>query len=297
MTTHQLTRTTLIRTLLCAAFLIAVLLSPTNQAQAEGTFIPAIARFDMVYDSQRDLLYITRGSSVLRYHLGSDSFMEPLHIGRRLGGIDLSPDGNTLVVAERRGSEVYVIDLQTEQINFLFISRAFGEEGTYAVTFANDGTVLTTSEGTGWLPLRKIDPITGTSTELAQVRHNSMVTASGDMGIIGIAEADSSDGPFGRYRVADGDLLRKAFGEGTGWFNFEIGVNSNGTQFAIPTFGGTWIFDENLNLFRHFLDPIGGNRPIGVVYHPVEPIVYFALEGSTEVRAYDTFSFFPFRCI
>jgi len=145
MTTHQLTRIRIVRTLLCVAFLIAVLFSPTSQAHAEGTFIPAIARFDMVYDSQRDLLYITRGSSVLRYHLGSDSFIESFHINGRAGGIDISPDGNTLVVADQTSVRVHVIDLQTEQITPISFPPAFRETGIYTVAFSNDGAVLSTS--------------------------------------------------------------------------------------------------------------------------------------------------------
>lgn len=294
--THQFSRTTIIRMLLSAAFLIAVLLTSSNQAQAIGTFVPASARVDMVYDSDRDVVYITDAGSILRYHIGSNTFLSPFVTGGNLGGIDISPDNSTLVVADRRRLEtvvwVYVINLKTEQITQLQFPRSFAEGGTFTVAFGGDGLVLSTStfEGSGWIPLRKFNPITGDWTELTDVRHRSMVTASGDMGVIGIAEADSSDGPFGRYRVADGNLLLKSFQDGTGWFNFEIGVNHNGTQYAIPTFNGTYIADQNLIKFNR-IGQNGGDHPIGVVYHPVENIVYFAWSGTTEVRAFDTFSF------
>ena len=295
MTTHQFSQT-VVRTLLSVAFLITILVSSINQAQAAGTFIPASARVDMVYDSDRDVVYISNGGSILRYHLGSNTFLSPFVTGGNLGGIDISPDNNTLVVADRRRLEtvvwVYVINLQTDQITQLQFPRAFFEGGTYTVAFAGDGSVLSTStfEGSGWIPLRKFNPITGDVTELTEVRHGSMVTASGDMGIIGIAEADISSGPFGRYRVADGNLLFTSFSGGTQWFNFEIGVNHNGTQYAIPTFNGTYIADENLAKFN-LIGQNAGNHPIGVVYHPVENIVYFAWSGTTQIRAFDTFSF------
>ncbi|HEX6717146.1 MAG TPA: Ig-like domain-containing protein, partial [Pyrinomonadaceae bacterium] len=294
--TPQFFRMTFIKTLLSVAFLITILLASTNQAQAIGTLIPATSRVDMVYDSDRDVLYITNGGSILRYHLGSNTFLPSFETGGNLGGIDISPDGNTLVVADRRRLEtvvwIYVINLQTGQITQLQFPRAFLEGGTYTVAFANDGSVLSTStfEGSGWVPLRKINPVTGASSQLAQISQTSMVISSGDLGIIGIAEANSSDGPFGRYRVADGNLLIKEFSDGTGWYNFEIGVNRNGTQFAIPTYNGTYIADENLIKFQR-IGQYAGDHPIGVVYHPVENIVYFAWEGTTEVRAFDTFSF------
>ncbi len=294
MTTHQFSRSTVVRTLLCVAFLI--LLSSTNNIYASGTLIPAPSRFDMVYDSARDVLYITSGGFILRYHLGSNTFLSPFQAGGNLGGIDISPDDNTLVVADRRRLEtivwVYVINLKTEQITQLQFPRAFLEGGTFTVAFGNDGLVLSTStfEGSGSVPLRKFNPLTGDWSQLAQVQQNAMVTASGDMGIIGIAESNSSDGPFGRYRVADGNLLRKSGPNGTGWFNFEIGVNSNGTQFAIPTFNGTYIADQNL-VKVNLIGQNGSNHPIGVVYHPVENTVYFAWSGTTQVRAFDTVSF------
>jgi hypothetical protein len=140
------------------------------------------------------------------------------------------------------------------------------------------------------VPLRKFDPLTGAFTQITEVRQDTMIIASGDMAFVGFAESNISDGRFGRYRVADGNLLRKEFSDGTGWFNYEIGVNSNGTQYAIPTFGGTFIADANLVKF-HVVGQQGGNQPIGVAYHPVENTVYFAWAGSTEVRAFDTVSF------
>ena len=285
------------RVFLSIAFLATLFLS-AQRVDAVGTFVPAPARVDMVYDSTRDLLYITNGDSVLRYHLGSNSFMSPFTMpGSNLGGIDLSPDGNTLVIADRRRLDpnvwVYVIDLPTEQTRQVLMTRSFMEGGTFAVAYANDGTVLLTStfEGSGWIPLRRLNPISGAWTQLAQVRHNSMVASSGDLGIIGLAEADSSDGPFGRYRVSDGNLLRKSgYTDGTSWFNYEIGVNSNGTQFAIPTYNGTYICDANLVKYN-VIGQYAGPQPIGVVYHPVENTVYFAWAGTTEVRAFDTSSF------
>lgn len=286
------------RTFLKLMLLTAVTVCSIQTVRAAGTFIPAPSRVDMVYDAGRDRLYITNGDSVLRYQVGSNTFMSSFTMaGSNLGGIDISPDGNTLVVADRRRLDtvvwVYVIDLQTEQVRQVLMTRAFMEGGTFAVAYASDGLVLITStfEGSGWIPLRKLNPRSGDWGQLAQIRHNSMVTSSGDLGIIGFVEADSSDGPFGRYRVADGNLLKKSgYTDGTSWFNYEMGVNSNGTQYAIPTYNGTYICDANLVKYN-LIGQYAGPQPIGVVYHPVENTVYFAWSGTTEVRAFDTSSF------
>src|ERR1044071_9455050 len=87
------------RTLLSTLFLVALLIASSQKIQALGTFIPAASRIDMVYDSTRDLLYVTNGDSVLRYQVGSNTFLSPFTIaGSNLSGLDLSPDGTTLVV-------------------------------------------------------------------------------------------------------------------------------------------------------------------------------------------------------
>ncbi|HEU4479316.1 MAG TPA: cadherin-like domain-containing protein [Pyrinomonadaceae bacterium] len=288
----------MMRPLLGLSLLTAIVFAAHDTVKAAGTFIPAASRIDMVYDSAREVVYITNGDSVLRYHLGSDTFMAPFVVpGANLGGIDISPDGNTLVVADRRRLDtlvwVYVVNLQTEQLSQQLFPRSFMEGGTFTVAYGNADTVLITStfEGSGWIPLRKFNPGTGQWSQLREVRHNSMVTASGDLGIIGFVEADSSDGPFGRYRIADGNFVSKSgYTDGTSWFNYEIGVNRDGTQYAIPTYNGTYICDANLTKF-HIVGQYAGPQPIGVVYHPVENTVYFAWRDSTEIRAYDTASF------
>src|SRR5262245_52558898 len=90
--------------------ILLFVLSPAGPAQGAGVFIPAPNRVDMVHDAARGVLYISGGTNVLRYHLASASFLTPysLPANSNLKGIDLSPDGNTLVVADRTGSATHV---------------------------------------------------------------------------------------------------------------------------------------------------------------------------------------------
>ena len=275
-----------------------IFISFQHTAEASGTLISAPSRVDMVYDSARDTVYVTSGSSVLQYQIASNAFLTSFELGGNLGGIDLSPDGNTLAVADRQRSAtevwIHIIDLQTGLSRKVIFPRAFGEGGTFTVAFGNDGAVLVTStyEGSGWVPMRRYDPATGATSQIAaSVRQNTMLTSSADRTVTGFAESNSSDGPFGRYRVADGNLLRKSgYTDGTGWSNYEMGVNRDGTQFAIPTYGGTYIYDANLSRIR-IIGQYAGPQPIGVVYHPAENILYCAWTGSTEVRALDATTF------
>ncbi len=280
--------------------LISLLFSGSPQdAKAIGTFIAAPGRVDMVYDDTRDILYITSGDRVLRYQIGSNAFLSPLQLGGNLKGIDLSPDTNTLIVADESytSADVWVhrVNPDTGQSEKVFFPRAFMEGGTFAVAFGNDGAVLITSSflGSGWVPMRRYDPATEVVSEIASVRQDTMLKASADGSVIGFAEADISDGRFGRYRVADGDLLRKSgYPDGTGWFNYEIAVNAGGTQYALPTYGGTFICDANLVKYSA-IGQYAGGQPIGAVYHPSKDIVYFAWATTPLVKSYDAATLTP----
>src|SRR4051794_4675280 len=98
-----------------------------------------------------------------------------------------------------------------------------------------------------------------------------MLVASGDRSVIGFAEANNSSGPVGRYRVFDATIIHKTgYDDGTSWFNYEIGANKNGTQYAVPTYGGTFIYDANMLKTGTVLGTYAGAQPVGVAYHPVE---------------------------
>ncbi len=276
-----------LRMILCAILFLGVIgLLPQRTAHAAGTFIPAAERVDMVHDSAGDVLYISAGGSVLRYELATGLFLPPFELGGNLAGLDLSPDGSTLVVADVQYSPnevwVHVVDLESGASRKATFPRGFYEAGTFTVAFGDDGNVLITStyEGSGWVPMRRYNPATGEWSELGSVRQNTMLASSADGSVIGFAESNLSDGPVGRYRVLDGDLLRKSgYSDGTGAFNYEIGANRNGTQYAVPTGAGTVIFDANLAKIGTVGED-AGPQPIGVVYHPTADRVYFAWSGS-----------------
>jgi hypothetical protein len=258
---------------------------------AVGTFVPAPNRVDIVHDANRDLLYISSGGEVLRYSLSSNSFLSPLTLGGQSYGMDLSPDGNLLAVADQSGpvngaNRVHLVDLRTGLDQALDFPVSFLETGTYSVAFGLDGSLLVTSSfgGSGWVPLRRYDPLTGLTEVIAEVRQDSMLTASADGETIALAQSNISSGPVNRYSVAAHRLLGEV---DTGWFNYEVGVSRDGGQFAVPTYGGAFIYDGTSNQIGLIGEYVSGH-PVGVVYSPVADAVFFAWAGSSEVRAYHT---------
>jgi len=274
-------------------------------AFADGVFIAAPNRTDMVHDPARNLIYIANGDRVERYDIAGGCLLDPIVLGGSLKGIDLSADGKTLAVADgsdggatdwdHLAGQVYLIDTDTLQETKLEYPAPteWGEFGTFSVAFMSDGDLLVSSRfaGSGWVDLRRLDPVThvwsAVTTSVDVVRQDTMLAPSGNGRVIGFAESNISDGSWGVYDVATGGLVRRqSYENGTSAFNYEMTVNATGTQFAIPTYGGTLVYDANYQVQTR----LGGypeDHPIGGAYHPVEPQAFFPWEGTREVRVYD----------
>ena len=164
--------------------------------------------------------------------------------------------------------------------------RAFGEGGAWTVAYASDHSLLIASryEGSGWTPLRRYEPATAATTTLASIRQDSMLTSSGNTEVIAYAEHNISSGPIGKYDAPTAALIT---GPTTGWFGYEIGVSHDGTHFSVPTYGGTFLYDET---WTHLgvIGAYAGPQPIGVAYHPAENRVFYAWSTTTEAREFDT---------
>ena len=278
--------------------IVAAMTAPA--AMAAGIFLPAQQRQDMVHDDARNVVYITSGSEVLRYDLATGTFLSPIALGGQLVGIDISPDSQTLVVADAASSStqlsVYLVSLQHLSGLQYLASRKVSvnkqdayEGGAYSVAFASDGTIRVTSRflGSGWVPMRQLDPATDTWKTLASVRQDTMLSASGDGDTIAFAESNISDGRWGLNDIPTASIVRREWYEnGTSWFNFEIATDHFGSQFAIPTYGGTFIYNE---IYRKVgtLGVYAGPQPIAAAYHPVQRVAYFPWAQTREVRVYE----------
>lgn len=275
-------------------------LTGANAAFISG-FISAPGRTDVAYDTTRGILYISGDTSLRRYDMKSQTFLAPIELGGKTMGMDISPDGKTLAVANavRGASQNYVdlVNLNTGASSRVGFNLDFYEGGTYTVAYDNQGKLLVSSlfQGSGWTPVRKYDPLTGTSINLGTVAAggpgSAMLTASADRSVIGVAESNISDGRWGIYQAGDTTYVSQhqyydPVTGGTGWFNFEIGVSRDGSQFAIPTYGGTFVGDANSVVPT--IGQYAGISPIGVAYSPLSDVVFFPFADANYIGAYDT---------
>ncbi len=271
-------------------FTLLFLASLSPSVFAIGTFISAPGRVDMAFDQLRKILYITSGSSLLRYDLTTNSFLSPVEFSGSLKGIDISPDFKTLAIANRNLYGIHLIDLTTNQPRRVAYKPGM-ERGSFAVAFGDNNTILVSAsvDDDAWVPLRKYDLSTNTFSKLGEVRQDTMLSASADGKFIGFAESNDSGGSFGRYDLGKNRIdHKKGYDEGTGGFNFEIAVNRNGTQYVVLTGLGD-LFDSNLKKFAKIHE--GMNGPAGAAYSPAKDILYLPWTNTSEIYAYDTNTF------
>jgi hypothetical protein len=135
--------------------------------------------------------------------------------------------------------------------------------------------------------MRRYDPATGAVTTIASVRQDTMLAPSGDRKVIGFAEANISSGDWGIYQTQGNQLVRRTgYTNGTSASNWEISLNADGSQFVIPTYFGTYLYDAAYTRVAT-IGVYAGQTPIGTASHPVEPVLYFPIAQTGEVRAYD----------
>ena len=248
----------------------------------------------MVFDQTRNLIYIANGDRVLRYDVANQCLLDPVVLGGQLMGLDISPDGKTLAVADTVGDAsaawVHLVDLTTlTDQKVTFAPNEWGEYGTYSVAFTHNGGLLATSRyaGSGWVSMRRLDLATLQWAILDTVQQDTMLSASADGSAIAFAEANISDGRWGVYYPASGQIVRRQwYTDGTSWFNFEIAANRDGTQFAIPTYDGTFVYDAQYQKTA-LIGEYAAGQPIGLAYDPIKPRAYFPWAESGEVRIYD----------
>lgn len=299
--------------LVCLALAFAHSALFSTRAEAVGNFISVPGRIDSVYDLKRDTIYITQrrevwdstlqkwvlDSGVVRYHVGSGTYLPRIPITGWLLGLDISPDCSTLLVCDDAHTEnqvwIHNVNLEPLEVTKVTFPRAFYEDGTFAVAFGQDGTAFFTTgfEGSGWTPMRRYNPVTGAwSVAIESVRQHTMVSASADGTTIAFVESNSSAGPVGKIDVATGAVI---YVQGTGWFNFEVGINRSGSQMVVPTYNGTYVYDGSVQRQTR-VGVYADEQPIGQAYHPFEDIVYFAWAdwnntNSRYVKAHRTSDF------
>jgi hypothetical protein len=266
-------------------------------------FVEAPDRVDAVYDSKRCRVYVsTQRGLVLSHDLRTGTTQELANLGGSLLGLDISPAANTLLVADNDTSSddpngeswVHVVDLQHGAARRLRVPHEAYEGGTFMPAFLNEDSALVSSrfQGSGWVPLREVDLLSDTvAAVVSSVRQDTMLSVSADRSTIAYAEANISNGAFGRFRPADRSV---AAGQ-AGWFVYEIATNRDGSQYALPTYGGLLVFNETFQQVALF-GAYAEKPSLSVAYSPTSDVLYASFstwQGFGTIEAIDGRTFRP----
>lgn len=123
---------------------------------------------DHVFDPTRGLHYIsTNDGQILRLDVRTSTFLAPFDVGNRLGGIDITPDGSAIYVAEQEPgttqSIIRKVDPESGAVSNLAFDRVGAEEGSYDIAIFNNGKAIVTTNhrGPGFTPVRDLNLATG----------------------------------------------------------------------------------------------------------------------------------------
>jgi hypothetical protein len=249
--------------------------------------IHAPGRRDMVHDAKRHRLYITThghtgDGEVLSYDLVAHQFDPPLLTGGAFVGIDLSPDGDQLVVADSltdaSHSWIYLIELTTRAAHKVQFPLGLPESGAFSVVFSTNHQVLVVfkrpySDDVGLCQVDVDDPATCAAP--LGVLPGEMLSRSADGTAVVIA-AMMSPGEVGRYDVAAGTGTTHELGPPA----YDLAVDRTGGQLAVTTSEGLYVLDRAYNQLAVLGAP---HRvlPVGAAYSPVSDELYLAWGGAT----------------
>jgi hypothetical protein len=259
---------------------------------AATMLIPAPGAVDFVEDSAHGVLYISSGSQVLRFDLGSEAFLRPFDLGGSLSGIDMSPDGTHLLVADSTytTAEAWFYDVNPAsgagaKITYSHDGR---EAGAYQIRFACDGTALLSSRaawGSGDLPIRQYDPTSGSLAVVNSIYQGACIGASADRSVVAVSETGTSPSTILRYRAATKDFV-SGYTPSLNLYSTGVAVSHDASQIVAFSSEGTSIYDANWNLTAR-LDRSQIKAPIGMVYDSCKNLLYDSEIYSTCIDVYD----------
>lgn len=282
-----------------------ILLSIIASSDAHAQFIGISGRKDHVFDPVNRILYITTATTVQRWDAATGTMLAPWTLGGELGGIDVTPDGATILVADRtfntttdRGL-IHRIDAASGAVTTLDFALdggepSFTETGSWDVVAMNNGKAFFTTDfvGSAWVPFHQLDLTTNVITSRSdtlssgfggEVRERTGVFRNGNHSMMLGLEGDISSGPFFSYSALTDTFL----GEGTtsDFLSDAAGaVSRNGNWVAVETSSGLRIYESAIGAVVQTLPGIDG----GAIFHPNADYLFGLNAATDQIVVYRT---------
>lgn len=186
-------------------------------------------------------LFLATPTSVVQVDVQTCLRVATLTSGANQLGIDASPSGRYLAVAERAVSGptgvVRVIDraigLTPGAVTSLSFVRELGEAGSWMPAWIDEERFLvsTAFSGSGWTPLRPASLLNGFALPWASVRQEAMRAVGGKR--VFVAEPNSSAGEVSAWEQGSTVASYR-----TDRFVWELSASHDGKQVMVPTYDG-----------------------------------------------------------
>ena len=223
--------------------------TPTPTPVPAGVVLLNGAPGGAVYDSARNLLYVTNADNgdVDVINPVSESITSSIATGgSTAAGLDISGDGNTLVVATNTDQTLVKINLQTSSVTSTIDTTTVNTENPINVAWIGSDTVFVgvQSSGSTFEPLLVLTPSTDglavTVTSSLQNLHEPVyVVASGDDSVAFVSEGDLSSAEIYAVDSNESIIAQSSIAA----FTSNIAANQDGTRFL---FNST-LLDAGLN--------------------------------------------------
>jgi hypothetical protein len=244
--------------------------------------IPIFDPVDMVHDAPRHLLYVsTDHGEVVRYDLASREVVGRWELGGFPLGMDLSLNGEILLVADRAGESfimprrwLYRLDLVDLEARKIALS-ADGDRSSFSVAFIDDDHALVSPAGLGFGPLWRLSLADEQLETLHDVESNTLLVPSHDRTTIVYSHTErfpSQAAILGRYTSASGTV--EALPIEIRDRPWALAVSPAQDQYALAQNGSLAIVDGRLALSATLT--MDGKEPVGVAYSPVADLLCVA---------------------
>jgi len=248
---------------------------------AQATTIQRLAGAsgDAVFSPDGVTLYVAGlDGSISGYDTKTNAITGRTSVGVTLGGIDITPDGKTIYAADRAVLGQYIdptgnwpnnwTDTAVRGLNTTtgavasYGFRVTGMDGpAFDVATTSNGKILasTTFYGSGWVPLRALDPATSTFSMVPtpdgfnQIRQNSALTRDGSGAKVLIGEANISDATLKLYDSVGGGITKthEGYADGVSGFNEGVQAISTKNNLIVQVLYGTMnIYDASMTFER-----------------------------------------------
>jgi hypothetical protein len=178
-------------------------------------------------------------------NLSTDEYGTPIPVGSDPQGIDITPNGKTLYVADSGGQTISKVTIATGKVKTITTPAGGLSDTPYSIVVLNNGSALysTTFAGSGFgANVYDLNLSTGASTEVTSFGLNGEVTELTQMSrswnhkIAGAVLGDDSLGPFDIYTAATGDVVS---GQLNNFISYGS-LNKKGTTYLID---GSYVID------------------------------------------------------